>query len=417
MGERYRDRDRHEVRGGLEAEDLQEEARSIRDIKELSHDQGERALDTENSIRNLKEEFNSLRQTMSTTSSRPRYAFKLSPPKPFAGLAKDDFLHFRSKMDNFCKMNNMTGMESCDFLPHVLEGAAYTSYQNFDSGQQTSYNSIMDGLAKLYGPVNRKAELYKDLFKTKQQSKQSVSEFASIIQRKMHNLSMTDSQQIMYQFISALLPQVQNAVLRMRPADMQEAISFASLAESTVESASSVDTNDIKAMLNDIKTIQQRALDSQTVSSITDPAPVMAISTPFPSVNLPPMQGRPQIRAPPYQPRYGQNTPRQGEMGPPAIRGHPFCRSCNAPHPFGEHINPMTSRPPPPLSNMQSNAPPFGVDRPPISQQDAIALLQQAQATQQSGSRYCMWHETQTHATSDCKYLAGRARGPLVPRQ
>jgi hypothetical protein len=198
-------------------------------------------------------------------------------------------------------MNGMGNDEKLAYLPNILEGSAYTVYSNLTPAQQGSYKAILDALEEQYGPANRRAELFKKLYNTKQLPGQSVLDYAGEIQKRMNHLGVVDPTQVMYQFISGLYSTLSNAVLRMRPKTIQEAISHASLAESTSDGPSSqLDTGLILGELTNLA----HKIDDITTSAVVDPSPIMAVNT-FPNTKPPSLAPAPPGTSP--RPAAGQN--------------------------------------------------------------------------------------------------------------
>jgi hypothetical protein len=260
-------------------------------------------------------------------SRQSRCTFKLRPPVPFSGLTSDDFLYFKSKFINFCDNNRMSQDMRLLYLPQMLEGSAFQWFQNMESAKKVTCDSVFNELNEIFGPKSRRAQLFRELFRTNQTSTQSVHEFAHEIQKRMQNLDIRDDQQKLYQFVTGLLPELQKVVVLKNPNSLQEAISYAALAESTIDAPL------LNPELNELKSM---------IYAITNAAP--------PSTNN-------RIGQLPPQPKQHYNH-NQCVPPSPAVAAWRFCRRCSIRHEWGCHIVPPKH---------QSNPPSQTIKQPPVS--------------------------------------------------
>ena len=142
----------------------------------------------------------------------------------FSGKVDEDIDAFLSKFDRFCDINYRDKAYKLQTFPLLLDGRAYTLYQELPDEIQQDYTTLTANMKQYFATtVLPPLHAFETLYSQKMANTETVQQFFENILKKSKNLNITLEQKTAL-FISGLPKKIKTYVINEKPDTLAEAL-------------------------------------------------------------------------------------------------------------------------------------------------------------------------------------------------
>ena len=149
----------------------------------------------------------------------------------FKGSEGENIEAFISKFDQFCAINGKNDRYKTQVFPTLLDGRAYTLYQDLSPDLQQDYPALINQMKQYFAETPLPPlHAYETLYTQKMADSETVQKFFENLIHKSKHLNITPEQKTAL-FISGLTKKIKAYVINEKPATLAEALIKAKEAE------------------------------------------------------------------------------------------------------------------------------------------------------------------------------------------
>ena len=144
--------------------------------------------------------------------------------KTFTGKTDENIEAFLTQFDRFCDINNRDEAYKLQTFPLLLDGRAYTLYQELPDEIQQDYTTLTANMKQYFATtVLPPLHAFETLYTQKMANTETVQQFFEKILKKSKNLNIAPEQKTAL-FISGLPKKIKTYVINEKPDTLAEAL-------------------------------------------------------------------------------------------------------------------------------------------------------------------------------------------------